>query len=116
MNRVASRPAISGNLEKSENFVALEKSQGIYLRNWEKSGNFTPTSNEVIKEAGCCTKGHRFESRVRHGCQAVRLWPHQWLRSKTSRQEVPGSFLGQACWPSCSKFSVVFSKTRINTG
>ena len=53
-NRVASRPGISGNLEKSGNFVTLakcqgkvrefceiRKSQGILTRNWEKSGNFT---------------------------------------------------------------------------
>ena len=52
--RVASGPGISGNLEKSENFVALEKSQGkvrkfyeieksqgILVRNLEKSGSFT---------------------------------------------------------------------------
>ena len=53
-HRVASRPGISGNLEKSGNFVALEKSQGnvrefreicksrgILTGNWEKSWNFT---------------------------------------------------------------------------
>ena len=52
--RVASRPGISGNLEKSRNFLALEKSQGevrefheiqkdqgILTQNWEKSGSFT---------------------------------------------------------------------------
>ena len=51
---MASGPGISGNLVKSENFVALakcqgkvrkfreiRKSQGILTRNWEKSGNFT---------------------------------------------------------------------------
>ena len=51
---VASRPEISGNLEKSGNFVVLEKSlgivrefceirksQGISKQNWEKLGNFT---------------------------------------------------------------------------
>ena len=51
--RVASRPGISGNLEKSGNFMALEKSQGnvrefrenqksqgIIMQNWKKSGNF----------------------------------------------------------------------------
>ena len=51
--RVASGPGISGNLEKSGNFVALEKSQGnvrefheirksqgILMGNWEKSENF----------------------------------------------------------------------------
>ena len=51
---MASRPVISGNLEKSGNFVALEKSQGnvrefceiqksqgISMQNMEKSGNFT---------------------------------------------------------------------------
>ena len=51
---MASGPGISGNLEKSGNFVSLEKcqgkvrefreirkSQGILTRNWEKSGNFT---------------------------------------------------------------------------
>ena len=37
--RVASGSAISGNLEMSENFVALEKGQGISW-NSEKSGNF----------------------------------------------------------------------------
>ena len=50
----ASKPRISGNLEKSGNFVALEKClgkvrefreirrrQGILTWNWEKSGNFT---------------------------------------------------------------------------
>ena len=48
--RVASGPGISGNLEKSGNFVALEKNQGIswnleksgnLMGNWEKSENFT---------------------------------------------------------------------------
>ena len=52
--RVAREPAISGNLEKSGNFMALKKcqgkvrefrkirkSQGILTHNWEKSGNFT---------------------------------------------------------------------------
>ena len=51
---MASRPEISGNLEKSGNFVALEKnqgkarefheirkSQGILTGHWKKSGNFT---------------------------------------------------------------------------
>ena len=51
---MASGRKISGNLEKSGNFVALEKcqgkvrefhkiqkSQGILTQNWEKSGNFT---------------------------------------------------------------------------
>ena len=51
---MANRPEISGNLEKSGNFVALEKcqgkvgefheiwkSQGILAQNWEKAGNFT---------------------------------------------------------------------------
>ena len=51
---MASGPGISGNLEKSGNFVALTKcqgkvrefreiwkSQGILTRSWEKSGNFT---------------------------------------------------------------------------
>ena len=54
INRVASGPGISGNLEKSGNFMALEKSQenvrefreiwksqGTLTWNWEKSGNFT---------------------------------------------------------------------------
>ena len=54
LNRVASEPGISGNLEKSGNFMALKKcqgkvrefrkirkSQGILTHNWEKSGNFT---------------------------------------------------------------------------
>ena len=38
--RLASGPGISGNLEKPQNFVAKEKSQGILTCNWEKSGNF----------------------------------------------------------------------------
>ena len=51
---MASGPGISGNLEKSGNFVVLKKcqgivwefreigkSQGILTQNWEKSGNFT---------------------------------------------------------------------------
>ena len=51
---MASGPGISGNLEKSGNFVALEKcqgkvrefreirkSQGILIQNWEESGNFS---------------------------------------------------------------------------
>ena len=51
---VASGHGISGNLEKSGNFVAFEKSQGklrefheigksqgILTQNWEKSRNFT---------------------------------------------------------------------------
>ena len=53
---MASGPGISGNLEKSGNFMPLEKSQGnvrefceiwksqgILTQNWEKSGNFTCT-------------------------------------------------------------------------
>ena len=51
---MASRPEISGNLENSGNFVTLEKSQGkfrkfreiqksqgILMQNYEKSGDFT---------------------------------------------------------------------------
>ena len=53
---MASRPGISGNLEKLGNFVLLQKSQGIvgefreigksqgiFTQMWEKSGNFTCT-------------------------------------------------------------------------
>ena len=53
---MASGPGISGNLEKSGNFVMLlksqgivkefreiGKSQGILTQNWEKLGNFTCT-------------------------------------------------------------------------
>ena len=40
---MASRPGIFGNLEKSGNFMVLEKSQGISMQKWEKSGNFTGT-------------------------------------------------------------------------
>ena len=75
-----------------------------------------PPNGAVVREAGCYTRGSGFESRVRHGCRAVRPWPHQWLRSKTGRREVTGSFLGRACQPSHSEFSVVFSETRTNTG
>ena len=35
---------------------------------------------------------------------------------KTGRREVPGSIPGRACRPSRSKFSVVFSETRVNAG
>ena len=31
----------------------------------------------VVREAGCCTRSSGFESRVRHGCRAVRPWLHQ---------------------------------------
>ena len=37
---VASRPGISGNLEKSGNFVALEKCQGILLARNEYRRSF----------------------------------------------------------------------------
>ena len=57
-----------------------------------------------------------FRSRVRHGCQTIRSWPHQWLHSKTGRRDGPGSFFGRACRPSRSEFSVAFSETRVNTG
>ena len=49
-------------------------------------------------------------------CILQTIWSHQWLCSKTGRREVPGSFLGRACQPSRSEFSVVFSETRVNTG
>ena len=75
-----------------------------------------PTGGEVVTEAGCYTKGPGFEFRVRHGCRAVHPWPHQWLRSKTVRWVMLGSFLGCACRPSRSEFSMVFSETRVNTG
>ena len=35
---------------------------------------------------------------------------------KTGRRKVPGSDPGNACRPSRSEFSVVFSETRVNTG
>ena len=79
-------------------------------------GNHRPTGGKVVREAGCYTKGPGFKSRVRHGCRAVRPWLHQWLSSKTSRREVPGSFLGSACRPNRSEFSVVFTETGVNTG
>ena len=43
---MANWPGISGNLEKSRNFVALEKSQGISW-NSEKSGNFNAKLGKV---------------------------------------------------------------------
>ena len=58
MDRVASGPRISGNLEKSGNFVALEKvrefceiqkTQGILMQNWEKSGKFTCAKQISLK-------------------------------------------------------------------
>ena len=38
-------------------------------------------SSVVVREAGCYIKGPGFEPRVRHGCQSVRPWSHQWLSS-----------------------------------
>ena len=73
-------------------------------------------SNVEVRGADCYTKGPGLESRVSHTCQIVRTWPHQWLRSIIGRREVPGSFLGPACRPSRSEFSVVFSETRVNMG
>ena len=35
---------------------------------------------------------------------------------KTRRRVVPGSNLGRACLTSRSKFSLIFSETRVNTG
>ena len=35
--------------------------------------------------------------------------------AQSGRREVPGSFLGHACRPTHSEFSVVFSETRVNT-
>ena len=32
LNRVASRPGISGNLEKSGNFISLEKKSGNFVK------------------------------------------------------------------------------------
>ena len=47
-DRVASGPGISGNLEKSGNFVILEKSQGV-LWNSEKSGKFNAKFWKVME-------------------------------------------------------------------
>ena len=86
-----------------------------YIR-YNNSWILMPTGGEVIREAGCWTKGPGFESRVRHGCHTVRPWPHQWLCSKTVRREMTISFLGRPCRPSLSKFSVVFFEIRVNMG
>ena len=61
---MASGPGISGNLEKSGNFVAAEKcqgkdrgfpeirkSRGILMQNWEKSGNFTCAKRISLKSS-----------------------------------------------------------------
>ena len=50
------------------------------------------------------------------GVELSVLGPHQWLRSKIGRREVSGLFLGRACRPTRSKFSVVFSESRVNMG
>ena len=45
--------------------------------------------------------------------------PHQWRRGsalKAGKRVVTGSIPGHACRPSHSKFSVVFSETRVITG
>ena len=45
--------------------------------------------------------------------------PHQWRSGsplKAGRREMPDSIPGRSYQPSCSKFSVVLSETRLNTG
>ena len=84
-------------------------------RQQQFSSQIQRPSGAVVKGAGRYTKSPGFESRVRHRCQTVRPSPRQWLHLKTGRWEVPGSFLGRACRPSRSEFSVVFSETRVNT-
>ena len=64
-------------------------------------------SGVVVRGVDCYTKGPG---------STVHPWPHQCLHSKTGRQEVPDSFFGRVCRPSCSEFSVFFSETRVNTG
>ena len=47
------------------------------------------------------------------------LLTNQWWSGsalKTGLREVPGSIPGLACRPSRSKFFMVFSETRVNTG
>ena len=76
-------------------------------------------SGVVARDAGCCTEGPGFESRVKNGCKTVRPWTQQWLCGsalKTGRREVPGSIPNHACQPSHSEFPVVFSKTLLNSG
>ena len=90
----------------------LKIGKGKILTNSKRGGN----PSKEVWEDGCYTESPGFESRVRHARRAVHSWTHQWLRSKTDRREVPGSFLGRACRPSRSEFSVVFSETRVNTG
>ena len=51
----------------------------IYLKMLPSLGIYSRPSGVVAWEAGYCTKGSGFESRVRHGCQTVRSWPHQRL-------------------------------------
>ena len=72
-------------------------------------------SGVVAREASCCTKGPGKGMDVKLSI----LGPTNGLavlRSKTGRQEVPGSISGCACRPSCSKFSVVFPEIPENTG
>ena len=75
-------------------------------------------SGVVVRGDGCYTKGPGFESRVQHGCQTVHPRHDQWLNRSPlniGRRQVPGSIIGDACRPSCSEFSVVFSETCVNT-
>ena len=76
--RVASGPGTSGNLEKSGNFVALEKkvrefreirkSQGILTRNWEKSGNFTCAKRISPK---LFQNSLKWWTRISHACSYI---------------------------------------------
>ena len=61
-NRMASRPGISGNLEKSRNFVALKKGQGM-SQNLEKSGNFYMKLGKIRKFYLCETNIDKVFSR-----------------------------------------------------
>ena len=81
---------------KKPNFFKLLLYIKILHSSWYHFLESSPTGREVVREAGCLIKGPGFESRVKHGCRAVRPWPHKWLRSKTGRRKVTGSFLGRA--------------------
>ena len=68
----------------------------------------SPPSGVVVRGADSYTKDPGFESRVKHGCQIVRIRHHQRLRLKPGRREVLDSFPGPVCRPSRSEISVVF--------
>ena len=81
-------------------------------KNNSKANNYVFLTNELVVISVIFTV-------VSYNTQFANQVPHL-LRSgsalKTGRRVLPRSIPDLACRPSCSEFSVVFSKTRLNTG